>query len=104
VDTEDLCVYACDHDLAGTWYRWPMVASEWQAYLNGYERQRRARAFLDHIRHWAVVVLVESAAFRVRAGTGAADQPVARLRDLLARDGAHAPLVPGDATIPAGRG
>jgi len=38
---------------------------------------------------WAIVVLVESAAFRLRAHTAAASEPVARLRDLLAQEAMH---------------
>ena len=101
VDTEDLRIYACDHDLARTWYRWPMSDAAWSAYRDGYERERGATRFLDSFVHWAVVALVESAAFRLRAHTPAAGEPVARLRDLLARGAAHAR--PGAAATSTGR-
>ncbi len=83
VDTEGLRVAPVDHDLARTWYRWPMTAAEWQAYCEGYRRFRGVHAFGRHFVHWAVTVLVESAVFRLRAGA-AADEPLARLRALLA--------------------
>lgn len=84
VDTEDLRIYACDHDLARTWYRWPMTAPGRQAYYDSYERHRSSRGFVDHFVHWAVIVLVESACFRLRARTGDIHHPLARLRALLA--------------------
>ena len=102
VDTEDLRIYACDHDLTRTWYRWPMNDAAWSAYRDGYERERGTSRFLDSFLHWAVVTLVESAAFRLRAHTAAAGLPVARLRDLLAREAAHAH--PGAAATSTGRG
>jgi hypothetical protein len=100
VDTEDLRVYACDYDLARTWYRWPMTAPERQAFYDGYHEHRDSRGFLDHFAHWAVIVLVESAAFRLRACTGDPDQPLGRLRALLASEMASPP--PRPETVPAG--
>ncbi|HZS34797.1 MAG TPA: glycosyltransferase [Methylomirabilota bacterium] len=84
VDTEGLRVAPADHDLARTWYRWPMIGAEWQAYCEGYRRFRGMHAFRRHFVHWAVTVLVESAAFRLRARIAGADRPLIRLRALLA--------------------
>ena len=104
VDTEDLRVYACDYDLARTWYRWPMAGPAWHAYREGYETERGVRPFLDHFAHWAIVVLAESAAFRLRAGAAGVEQPLTRLRELLARDEAPAPPFPEAPVLPAGHG
>jgi glycosyltransferase involved in cell wall biosynthesis len=90
VDTEDLRIYACDHDLARTWYRWPMASRERQAYWDGYRLHRSPREFLEHLIHWAAVVLVESAWFRVRTGAGDAGQPLAQLRAFLASEDTEA--------------
>ncbi len=38
-----------------------MATAEWQAYLDGYARERSTWGVLDHFAHWAVAVLVESA-------------------------------------------
>ena len=104
VDTEDLRVYACDHDLARTWHRWPMAGPAWHAFREGYETARQTRSFLQHFAHWAIVVLVESAAFRLRAGAAGAEEPLARLRELIARDERPASLLSRAPALPAGRG
>ncbi len=83
VDTEDLRIYACDHDLARTWLRWPMGPAERQAYYDGYGQHRSWRGFDEHFTHWAVIVLVESASFRLRAGVGDPGPALARLRGLV---------------------
>jgi phosphatidylinositol alpha-1,6-mannosyltransferase len=101
VDTEALRVDACDHDLARTWYRWPMTAAGRRAYEEGYRERRSPRAFAEHFLHWAVIVLVESAAFRVRSGAGDARLPVARLRALLASR--PAPAAAGSEGVAAAR-
>lgn len=86
VDSENLRIDACDYDLARTWYLWPMTAAGRQAYYDGYHEHRRSRGFVEHFVYWAVVVLAESARVRLRARSGNADYPLARLRSLLASE------------------
>ena len=104
VDTEDLRVYAYDHDLARTWYRWPLAGVAWDAYREGYETVRPARTFREHFAHWAVVVLVESAVFRLRAGATSAEQPLGCLHELLTAAEASGLGLPGAPALPAYRG
>jgi aminoglycoside phosphotransferase len=83
VDNESLLIGAYDHDLARTWYRWPMHPSEREAYFMGYEEYRSAVTFGAHFLHWAVLALVESALFRVRYETRGVRVPIRRLKALL---------------------
>ena len=83
VDNESLTIGAYDHDLARTWYRWPMHSSERKAYFMGYEKHRSAATFGTHFLHWAVVALLDSALFRVRNETRGVRVPIRRLKTLL---------------------
>ena len=83
IDSEKLSIDAYDYDLARTWYRWPMTAAQREAYYDGYNRYRSSADFLRHFCYWAIVVFANSAAFRLRAGTGDAGLPIRQLQTLL---------------------
>lgn len=83
IDNETVSVGAHDHDLARTWYRWPMGRSQFGCFLRGYEEHRSAYDFVAHFPFWAVVALTRSAAFRIRAHTAGEHIPLHRLMQLL---------------------
>jgi aminoglycoside phosphotransferase (APT) family kinase protein len=93
VDNETLAVDCPDHDLARTWYRWPMDSRQAEAYLGAYGRTRSTEAIARHFPFWAVTVLAHSALFRLRRGISSAAHPLSRLRGMLARydDSGHPP-------------
>lgn len=83
VDNETTAVMLLDHDLARTWYRWPMSPIDWRSYLDEYAAFRDPSPFLSHFPFWAVAVLAASAALRLgRAGWSPHD-PLERLRAVL---------------------
>jgi aminoglycoside phosphotransferase len=84
VDNETVGIDALDFDLARTWYRWPMLPAQREAYLSAYARHRDPAAFLVHFTYWAILVLVDSAYLRLAAAPGVRAVPVQRLRALLA--------------------
>lgn len=79
VDNETLDLDAYDYDLARTWYRWPLPAKVWEAFLAGYSEHRDARPFLQHFDFWALRVLVDSVCFRLRTATLDPNVPLRRL-------------------------
>ena len=89
VDNETIAIDSPEYDLARTWYRWPMTASQQQAYADGYGAHEHVRRFAAHFLHWALIVLVESAAYRARAGAAPIRVPLQRLTDLLRTGGRH---------------
>jgi hypothetical protein len=82
VDNESLLVYACDYDLARTWYRWPMTRVQRQAFLAGYRRYRDPGLAAARATYWTILVLVDAALFRLRAGAPDAGRPLGRLGTL----------------------
>ena len=92
VDNETLQIGAYDFDLARTWYRWPLGPRGRAAFLCGYQRRRSLRSYLAHFPFWAVGVLVDTALYRVRAGTAHPEVPLRRLRALVRDHGDAAPL------------
>jgi Ser/Thr protein kinase RdoA (MazF antagonist) len=82
VDNETICELWHDYDLARTWYRWPMDAAGFEAFLSGYRAHRQPDEFVAHFRFWTVCVLLRSAMFRQRNGVST-EVPLARLRSLL---------------------
>jgi len=86
IDNEALSIDACDHDLARTWYRWPMSPDQREAYYDGYNQYRSSADFIRDLLYWVIIVLVDSAAFRLRAGTRDALIPIRQLRTLLGND------------------
>jgi aminoglycoside phosphotransferase len=85
VDNETVAVDACEYDLARTWYRWPMTDRQHAVYLEGYGQGAPRWSFAEHFLHFAVVVLVESAAYRLRVHAPRASVPLGRLRGVLSR-------------------
>lgn len=87
VDNDSLAVDAYEYDLARTWYRWPMESRAESAYAEGYGGSPWGQSFAEHFLHWALLVLVESSSFRIRARAPSAAVPLARLRVVLKREG-----------------
>jgi hypothetical protein len=87
VDNEGIAIDSPEYDLARTWYRWPMTASQQEAYAEGYGAHEHVARFAAHFVHWALVVLVESAAYRARVGAATVRIPLERLTRLLGTDG-----------------
>jgi Ser/Thr protein kinase RdoA (MazF antagonist) len=85
VDNENLTVGPAEYDLARTWYLWPMDPAERAAFADGYGLSEPLARFTAHLAFWAVLVLVESARFRLRHPTRAPAVPLGRLRSLLRR-------------------
>lgn len=83
IDNETVQPGVHDFDLARTWYRWPMTPAEQAAFLGGYRRHRDPAAYLSHAPFWIVAVLVDTALFRIRAGTAEPDKPLRRLSRFL---------------------
>jgi hypothetical protein len=97
VDNDSIRIDAYGYDLARTWHRWPMSARQHAVYAEGYGDSAPWRSFRDHFVHWAILVLVDAAAFRLRVGVPGVRRPVARLRGLLGgrRAGSLRPAVAG---------
>jgi hypothetical protein len=76
-------VMPLDHDLARTWYRWPMQPTHWQSYLDEYATFRDPSAFLSHFPYWAVTVLAASAALRLERAGWSPQDPLTRLCRIL---------------------
>jgi hypothetical protein len=89
IDNETVALDACDYDLARTWYRWPMTSRQRAAYLGGYGDSAARQSFAAHVVHWALIVLAESAAYRLRVHPPAALGPIRRLRGIVARPSAR---------------
>jgi len=85
VDNETLSVDSPDYDLTRTFYRWPMDASQTEAYLQGYSCHRSTTEFLTFKMFWTLAVLAESALFRILRNTEMKDHPLSLLQDLLRR-------------------
>jgi len=83
VDNDSIAVDAYGYDLARTWHRWPMTEAQSHAYMAGYGPAGHLAEVEAHFVHWAAVVLVEAAAFRVQVGLDGADVPLRRLHALL---------------------
>jgi aminoglycoside phosphotransferase len=89
IDNEGLSLDSPEFDLARTWYRWPMTNTQQRAYADGYSARDHAECFADHFLHWALLAVLDSAAYRVRVGAPGARVPLERLAELqrtLARD------------------
>jgi hypothetical protein len=87
VDNEGIAIDSPEYDLARTWYRWPMTANQQEAYAEGYGAHEHVARFAAHFVHWALIVLVESAAYRARLGAATVRAPLERLTCLLGTDG-----------------
>lgn len=83
VDNDSVAVDSYEYDLARTWYRWPLNRRQRAAYVEGYGQHPHWADFTTHFIHWAILVLTEAAAFRLRVGVRDAHKPLNRLRGLL---------------------
>jgi hypothetical protein len=83
VDNEGLTLDSHEFDLARTWYRWPMTRTQQRAYAEGYGAHDHSARFADHFLHWALMAVLDSAAYRIRAHAASARVPLARLTELL---------------------
>lgn len=87
VDNDGIAVNGYAHDLARTWYRWPMVGREQHAYAEGYGPSGQGREFAAHFVHWALLILVGSCKFRVRARSDSMRIPLGCLRAVVESEG-----------------
>ena len=86
IDNEGIAIDSPEYDLARTWYRWPMTAEQQHAYADGYGAHEHLPRFAAHFLHWALIVLIESAAYRLRVGSVSARVPLERLAHVLQSD------------------
>jgi hypothetical protein len=91
VDNEGISLNAPEFDLARTWYRWPMTPTQARAYADGYGPHDHSARFAAHFLHWALLAVLESAAYRVRARVASARIPLDRLADLRRSRGRSEP-------------
>lgn len=82
IDNEGLSLDSPEFDLARTWYRWPMTPTQQAAYAEGYAAPEHSARFAAHFLHWALLAVLDSAAYRVRVGAASARVPLDRLAEL----------------------
>ena len=87
VDNEGITLDSDEFDLARTWYRWPMTPAQQRAYAEGYGGHDHSARFAAHFLHWALMAVLDSAAYRVRVGAASAGVPLDRLTELLRTHG-----------------
>ena len=83
VDNEGITLDSHELDLARTWYRWPMTPAQQRAYADGYGAHPHSARFAAHFLYWALLAVLDSAAYRVRAHAASARVPLDRLDELL---------------------
>ena len=86
VDNEALGLGFFDHDLARSWYRWPLPSEGWRAFAGHYRAATGARteASAPTWAFWRVLVVTGSAHLRrIRIGH-AYETALDRLRELAA--------------------
>ncbi len=65
IDNESMDFTPYDTDLGRTWYLWPMRHDDWSAFIAGYEEYRSVEMFLEHIRFWAIFILIGALLYRL---------------------------------------
>jgi hypothetical protein len=90
IDNERLRVDALGFDLARCWYRWALPPLGWQGVRSAYAAAMPFREALDQLAFWQRVVLVKSAALRLRLDPARAQVPLARVRTLASAPDARA--------------
>jgi hypothetical protein len=60
-----------------------MTPTQQRAYAEGYGTHDHSARFEDHFLHWALMAVLDSAAYRIRAHAASARVPLARLTELL---------------------
>jgi predicted glycosyltransferase len=84
IDNPSLALGPHDFDLGRSWARWPMSRADRTHFAEGYAKERSLETFLEKLPFWACCALLGSAAKRVRTRTGGEEEPLERLRRLLA--------------------
>jgi hypothetical protein len=79
VDNGSLTVGSVEEDLCRTWYRWPMLVDERQAFSAGYREFGDPAGLTNPSIFWRVVVVANSARFRLANSREAAIAALARL-------------------------
>jgi Ser/Thr protein kinase RdoA (MazF antagonist) len=79
VDNETLTIGSIEEDLCRVWYRWPMTATEREAFAGGYAEVSDPAAFENPALFWRIVVVVNSAGFRLSVSPQAAKAAMERL-------------------------
>jgi hypothetical protein len=64
-----------------------MTAMQQRAYAEGYGAHDHSARFATHFLHWALMAVLDSAAYRVRAHAASAHVPLDRLTELLRTHG-----------------
>jgi len=85
IDNEHLRFGFLDYDLARTWYRWPMSERTWRRFAERYAARRSDAVDPARSTFWRIAAVIYGAQVRlVRRERSAIDEPLARLRELLA--------------------
>ena len=64
-----------------------MTPAQQRAYAEGYGGHAHSARFAAHFLHWALMAVLDSAAYRVRVGAANAGVPLERLTELLRTHG-----------------
>jgi len=80
VDNEWVGIDALGYDVARTWYRWSLPCRAWERFRAAYAARMPLTEPLETLDFWSIVVLVQSAALRLRQDGARAYIPLDRLR------------------------
>ena len=80
IDNDGMQLGFLDHDLARTWYLWPMPAPSWRLLEERYQTWRPPD---DRVRFWRCEATLKAAYLRLTRG-GGLERPLARLAELAA--------------------
>lgn len=69
IDNESISIDDFDHDLARTYYRWPMTEKQRSSYFEGYHNYRGSERFYNHYYFWIIKVLIKSIHYNLHAAT-----------------------------------
>ena len=85
IDNEHVRFGFLDYDLARTWYRWPMSEPTWRRFAERYAARRADAVDPARSTFWRIAAVTYGAQVRlVRRERSEIDEPLARLRELLA--------------------
>jgi hypothetical protein len=82
VDNERIGLDALGFDLARTWYRWGLAASDWEHFYAAYAAQLRCDHDPQTLRFWRLVAVARAAALRLRVAPERAAAPLDCLQAL----------------------
>lgn len=91
IDQDTLDFAPFDEDLARVWLLWPMDASAWQNFLQGYAACRDPASFLSHFGFWAIYSTASCLQYRRGSHDEDWRMPLSRLRELLDPNSAAVP-------------